>query len=181
MKFERKDHISTLPISTAMMLNHLRIGSELEEEAEPLVHAAAMEIEAYCDLALLTQTIVATQENKMAAACGIFQLPVGPVFDGGIQSIEIIIDGEPVPYAGEYILTAGRYPELRLKTQRSCPTRITYTAGYGVNDTELPPDLALAIADQAAQLFDRRGADSGRQGLSLAASRICARYRKVTV
>lgn len=46
--------------------------------------------------------------------------------------------------------------------------------------TELPDDLRFAIIDQAAMLYDARGGDTERPvGLSLAASRIVARYRGV--
>lgn len=46
--------------------------------------------------------------------------------------------------------------------------------------TDLPEDLRFAIIDQAAMLYDARGADTERPvGLSLAASRIVARYRGV--
>lgn len=49
---------------------------------------------------------------------------------------------------------------------------------------ELPADLAFAVCDQAAMLFDARGGATERErplGLSLAASRICARYRGVSL
>lgn len=45
---------------------------------------------------------------------------------------------------------------------------------------DLPDDLRFAIIDQAAMLYDGRGGDTERPvGLSLAASRIVARYRGV--
>ena len=45
---------------------------------------------------------------------------------------------------------------------------------------DLPPDLRFAIIDQVALLYDARGGDPDRPvGLSLAASRIVARYRGV--
>ena len=45
---------------------------------------------------------------------------------------------------------------------------------------DLPADLRFAIIDQVALLYDARGGDSDRPvGLSLAASRIVARYRGV--
>lgn len=47
---------------------------------------------------------------------------------------------------------------------------------------ELPDDLAFAVCDQTAMIFDARGGATERErplGLSLAASRICARYRGV--
>lgn len=48
------------------------------------------------------------------------------------------------------------------------------------NAVDLPNDLQFAICDQVAMLFDARGGDTERPvGLSLAASRITARYRRV--
>lgn len=45
---------------------------------------------------------------------------------------------------------------------------------------EIPADLHFAIIDQAAMLYDSRGPDTDRPlGLSMAASRIVARYRGV--
>ena len=45
---------------------------------------------------------------------------------------------------------------------------------------DLPADLRFAIIDQLALLYDARGGDTDRPiGLSLAASRIVARYRGV--
>lgn len=46
---------------------------------------------------------------------------------------------------------------------------------------DLPDDLRFAILDQVAMLYDARGNSTDRPtGLSLAASRICARYRGVS-
>lgn len=48
------------------------------------------------------------------------------------------------------------------------------------DDAELPDDLAFAVTDQAALLYDARGGSTDRPvGLSLAAARIVARYRGV--
>lgn len=46
---------------------------------------------------------------------------------------------------------------------------------------DLPADFTFAIIDQAAKAYDQRGADEGKPGLSLAASRITARYRGVSL
>jgi hypothetical protein len=56
-------------------------------------------------------------------------------------------------------------------------------AGLAMPETlsDIPPDLRFAIVDQAAAYFDRRGPDEGKPGLSLAASRIVARYRGVSL
>ena len=45
---------------------------------------------------------------------------------------------------------------------------------------DLPEDLAFAVCDQAAMLYDWRAGNTDRPaGLSLAAKTICARYRGV--
>ncbi|CAM5420263.1 hypothetical protein FALB51S_02495 [Frigidibacter albus] len=47
---------------------------------------------------------------------------------------------------------------------------------------DLPDDLGFAVIDQALMIYDARGSDTKRPvGLSLAASRIVARYRGVRV
>lgn len=60
---------------------------------------------------------------------------------------------------------------------------VAFAAAYTLPDTtvELPEDLRFAIIDQAARTYDMRGADEGQPGLSLAASRIAARYRGVSL
>lgn len=50
------------------------------------------------------------------------------------------------------------------------------------NLADLPNDLRFAVMDQAAMIYDERGADTDRPaGLSLAASRIAARHRGVSL
>lgn len=55
----------------------------------------------------------------------------------------------------------------------------SYTLPADVMD--LPADIKFAIIDQAARTYDMRGPDEGMAGLSLAASRIVARYRGVSL
>ena len=63
---------------------------------------------------------------------------------------------------------------------------VAHAAAYDLPATlaELPDDLAFAACDQFAMLYDARGGATERDrplGLSLAASRICARYRGVSL
>ena len=61
---------------------------------------------------------------------------------------------------------------------------VAFAAAYTLPEdvAELPDDLRFAIIDQAAMLYDARGGDTERPvGLSLAASRIVARYRGVSL
>ena len=59
--------------------------------------------------------------------------------------------------------------------------RIRYPAGYGTDPGSIPADLALAVTDHAAMMYDARGMTDAAQGLSLAASRIAARHRRIAV
>lgn len=58
---------------------------------------------------------------------------------------------------------------------------VAAAAAYTLPDEalDLPADIQFAIIDHAAKLYDQRGPDDGRPGLSLAASRIVARHRGV--
>lgn len=76
---------------------------------------------------------------------------------------------------------AARNPVLHLDAVDGDDLVITYPAGFGDTAGSIPADLALAIMDQAAAYFDQRGPVDAPQGLSLAASRIAARYRRVAV
>lgn len=61
---------------------------------------------------------------------------------------------------------------------------VAHAAAYTLPETtsDLPDDLVFAICDQAAMLYDARGGNMERPaGLSLAASRIVARYRGVSI
>lgn len=61
---------------------------------------------------------------------------------------------------------------------------VAHAAGIAVPSTvaELAGDLRFAVIDQAAMLYDARGGDAERpMGLSLAASRITARHRGVSL
>ncbi|MGD9916916.1 MAG: head-tail connector protein [Paenirhodobacter sp.] len=63
---------------------------------------------------------------------------------------------------------------------------VAHAAAFGLPATlaELPADLQFAACDQFSLLYDNRGGVTERDrplGLSLAASRICARYRGVSL
>lgn len=60
---------------------------------------------------------------------------------------------------------------------------VCHAAGIAVPATlsELSADLVFAVTDQAAMLYDARGAAERPAGLSMAASRITARHRGVSL
>ena len=60
---------------------------------------------------------------------------------------------------------------------------VAFAAAYELPEDvlDLPADITFAIIDHAARLYDQRGADDAKPGLSLAASRIVHRYRGVRI
>lgn len=61
---------------------------------------------------------------------------------------------------------------------------VAHAANYEMPEaaSDLPDDLKFAIFDQFAMLFDARGGDTDRpEGLSMAAARVAARYRGVSL
>ncbi|MBU3028959.1 hypothetical protein [Paracoccus marinaquae] len=139
-------------------------------ECQRLADAAAMEIEAYCEISLTTQTITA---HTFAEAGELISLPVGPLAPGST----VTVNG--TAFTGT--VEGGRYPRLTLPEDMSGALTISYEAGYGTDPADVPDDLKLAVMDQASGIFDYRGDDTKRPHLTPAASRIAARYRRVAV
>lgn len=145
---------------------------------------AAAEIEAHCGLALLAQTVTVT----LQAWCNRIPLPIGPFWVDGLPdhpiTVELVdLDGTRSAHPAGWWIEGGRYPVLNLTAPaHGAALIIAYPAGYGMDASSIPADLQLAITDHAAMLYDIRGRDDeATQGLSLAATRIAARHRKVAV
>jgi uncharacterized phiE125 gp8 family phage protein len=173
------------PIATAdafdlaSVKDYLRVTHSFEDDViTALAQTAAAEIEGYCDLALLSQTITATTDQWPGC---IIALPVGPVQDGATVSVNVIeADGSATPVPSGWWLEAGRYPRLHFTTTPGAPLRITYASGYGADATALPVDLLHAISAQVVRSYSMRGDDEDKQpSLAPQTARICARYRKV--
>ncbi|MFN4130240.1 MAG: hypothetical protein ACK4GC_10565, partial [Paracoccaceae bacterium] len=135
---------------------------------------------AYCDLALLTQTITCIVDQWPGP---IIALPVGTVQDGATVSVDVIeADGTATPVPLGWWIEGGRYPRLHFTTIPGAPLRIAYVAGYGAGATALPVDLLHAIAAQSVRSYEMRGGEEDTQpSLAPQAARILARYRKVRI
>jgi uncharacterized phiE125 gp8 family phage protein len=166
------------PFTLAAIKSHMRVTVSDDDEAiQGMASAAAIEIEAYCDLALVNQTITTTTTTWPGQDV---PLPIGPVASGTIATVSVIeADGTATPVADGYWLEAGRYPVLHFTGTPGGRLIVTYQAGYGATAGAIPADLSLAISDQALRYYDRRGDDDAPQGLCVSAARICARYRRV--
>ena len=185
-------HITRTPISTAAPFDldevktHARISGDFDDWAvAQMAGTAAREIEAHCAMALLSQTIIVTLTEW---GC-VVPLPVGPLDVVALDDYPITVqtreaDGSLITWPQGWWVDAGRYPVLHL-TDRAfmdgTALVVSYPAGFGAEASRIPEDLRHAINDQAAAFYDLRGAEDGKQGLSLAASRIAARYRRVAV
>lgn len=146
---------------------HARVDGNDDDAGLTLMgRTAAAEIEQYADLALLRQTIVLDIEANGDPV----HLPIGPLATDALVTINDSL------FTGQ--ISGGRYPVLTLPEAITGTVAVSYEAGW---DTlaAIPADLQYAVIDHAAMLYDGRAADEIKQGLSVAAARIAARYRRV--
>lgn len=162
------------PFSASDLSTHLRVDASMDAEAHRQALAAAAEIEAHGSLALLTQAVRVTLIDWQREP--ILHLPVGPVAVDA--SCTILVNGAAYT---TFTILPGIRPVLWFEeTPPDGPIIIDYEAGFGATAEHVPPDLRLAIIDQAAAFFDARGAGDGKTlHLSPHAARIVARYRRV--
>ena len=174
------------PFALAEVKAHARVDGDHDDPGVILMaRTAAREIEAHCALALMTQIITVTFTEW---GC-VVPLPIGPLDVVALDDHPITVqtreaDGTLVTWPQGWWVDAGRYPTLNLTDRQFMDGKalvVTYPAGFGSAAASIPEDLQHAINDQAAAFYDQRGAEDGKQGLSLAASRIAARHRKVAV
>lgn len=182
-------HITRTPLTTdapydldAVKL-HARVDGDHDDMALALMaDAAAREIEAHSELALLRQIITVS----CTRTAGPIRLPVVPLDLLALDDHPVTVqtrqaDGSLLAWPQGWWIDPARNPVLHLDAVDGDSLVITYPAGFGDTAGSIPADLQLAIMDQAAAYFDQRGPIDAPQGLSLAASRIAARYRRVAV
>lgn len=162
--------------SVATLCDHVRTGPNDDaavSEVLRLSDAAVSEFEAFAQIAIADQTIRVSLQEWPAESW--LSLPIAPLFDG--STVTLTSDG--IVFAGFQTMT-GLRPVLRLTSERPIGgIVITYRAGFG---GDVPPDIALAVLDQAAAFYDTRGAGDGKtNGMSPHMARIAARYRRVAL
>ena len=161
-----------------------RVDGDYEDaDMQRLTDAAASEIERHAELALLAQVVTVT----LRAWCHRIPLPIGPFWPEGLADHPIAVElideaGNIIPHPAGWWIEGGRHPVLNLTSPaHGAAIRIRYPAGYGMTSASIPADLQLAVADHAAMMYDARGITDAPQGLSLAATRIAARHRRVAI
>jgi len=163
-------------VSPATLQEHMRLDADLVAGSTAYVEAAAREVEDYCALALLNQTIACTTDNWPGQHVA---LPIGPVASDAVITVAVVeMDGTTTLLLDGYWLEGGRYPVLHFTSTPGGRLHITYTAGYGATADTIPADMSMAICDLAARLYDYRASEKAPT-MPAATARICARYRRV--
>jgi uncharacterized phiE125 gp8 family phage protein len=171
---------AALPFILDDLKLHLRVPDDAENTAvQNIGLTAAAEIEQFAQIALLTQTIRVTIFNP-AQEYGL-SLPIGPVADDDLPTVTI--DGEAFT---AFDFVGGNRPYIRWLASYYdlTPSRIIieYQAGFGAGASDVPPDLAQALMDQAALHYDGRSPmDAKSLTTSPHMARVGARYRGVQV
>lgn len=171
---------AALPFDLDELKLHLRAPDDSEDTAiTSMGKTAAAEIEQFAQIALLTQTIRVTIFSP-GQDYGL-RLPIGPVADDDTPTVTI--DGEAFT---AFDFASGDRPYIRWLADYFdlTPSRmiIEYQAGFGAEATDVPPDLAQALMDQAALHYDGRSPmDAKSLTTSPHMARIGARYRGVQV
>lgn len=174
-----REAVSTAqPFDFAQLKLFLRIDHTEEDIIiSSLGQTAAAEIEQFAQIALLTQTIrVVVFDPPQQYG---FSLPISPARLDATATVTV--DGEA--FTG-FQFEGGKRPYLRWLAPfyDLSPSRVVieYQAGYGATNSAIPADLAQAIRDQAAILYEARGiGDAKSLSSSPHMARIGARYRGV--
>lgn len=180
MKYTRTPLTASGPFHLEQVKAHGRIdGNDDDVTVDLMACTAAADIEAQADLAILAQSITVEVDEW---GCAIV-LPIGPLWPMEEHPATVTVideDGAETPLLSGWWMHGTLRPSIRFNTRPlGALLRITYTAGYGEDTADVPADLQLAINDHAARLYDLRGAEDGPLGLSTAAARIVARYKRV--
>lgn len=169
------------PFDLEMVKAHCRVDGTYDDSTiTGMAKAAALEVEKFAQVALLTQTIRVTYEPLPLASW--VNLPVGPVLPDA--SVTMTIDGVATE---AFTLGSGKRPYIRLhgsimeEPTFGAVVVIEYAAGFGADASDIPADLAQAIKDQALAFYDGRAPDAKFQALSPHMARISARYRRVAL
>lgn len=177
MIVNRAPLIDSIPFDIEAIKHHVRADSDyFDAQLFRMAVAAASELEAYAQIALLDQHITVTLE------CGpprtMFALPVSPVFN--TQAVTVTLDGAAYT---EFAVVTGNRPAIRFTSGRPRGLMvIEYVAGFADAVEDLPTDLIHAIYDQTAAHFEMIGLGDGKTtGMSPHMARIAARYRRVAL
>lgn len=180
MQTERTPIVTDFSVLLSQVKEHLRVTHGAEDfNISEMIAAAAADIEASANIALLTQTVRVTTDVCPGPDV---DLALGPVAVGATPTVQVqASDGSLTTLATGFWMTTGRRPVLHL-TDTTITDRlvITYTAGLAPSAGALPADIRHAIADQACRMYGIRGDDPDLpMSTAPMTSRVIARYKRV--
>lgn len=181
MLVNRTPLTDALPFDLAALKAHLRIDFDDDDDGiTTLGHAAAFELEEFSQIALLRQSIRITIFNPPRDPA--LRLPIGPVADADIPVVTV--DGvlaDNVQFCGGNRPYINSY-SIGIESKFAGRVTIEYQAGFGLTALDVPRDLAQALMDQAAVMYDGRSPmDAKALTTSPHMARIGARYRGVSL
>lgn len=177
MIVERLAQATVDPFDLHRLAQHCRVdAAEYHWELINLGHAAALELEAYAQLALTNQPIRVTLDAWPNTAW--LHLPIAPMVD----ALTVTVTNDGVAFAA-FATVAGLRPAIRLTGDRPGGLIVvTYIAGFGADQRDVPADLVNAVMDQASALFDAKGEGDGKTNrMSPHMARVASRYRRVAL
>ena len=177
MIVERLAQATVDPFDLHRLAQHCRVdGAEYHSELNSLGLAAALELEAYAQLALTDQPIRVTLDAWPSTAW--LHLPIAPM----VNALSVTVTNDGVAFA-DFATVAGLRPAIRLTGVRPGGLIVvTYTAGFGADQRNVPADLVNAVMDQASALFDAKGEGDGKTNrMSPHMARVASRYRRVAI
>lgn len=147
-------------VSTAEVTDHLRAKNAVSDQTTyitRLVEAATLEVEKFCDRALITQTLKAT----FALPATEVRLPRSPFVElADSDPIIRMYEGSPtVLTSSSYYVTPGTPARLRLKGGAALDMTagafltVEYDCGYGAAGSDVPEDIRQAVLLTVAEMF----------------------------
>ncbi|MCF2517130.1 phage head-tail connector protein [Dyadobacter sp. CY351] len=136
------------PVTLEEFKSHVQVSYESQDQLlETLLVSARQQIEKFLCVSLV-ETLITIRWEQLTRQ----PLPYGPVN----EIISVADKSDTTIDLGGYTLEGQIGDFMKIKADRSEPTVITYRAGYGVDATDVPEDLRLAIMKKATDDFEFR-------------------------
>lgn len=151
-----------LPVDLALAKTFLRVGHDAEDDLiTHFIGSAVARIEEALSRVMITRTYHLSAPADLGPLIPIKPVPVAAITDMRVtngQGAEALIP------PADYALDLRREPaELRLKSKRfsdyladACEVQVTFTAGYGIEPSDVPLPLRQAVLLLTAQSYEHR-------------------------
>lgn len=183
---------ASLPLTLSEVKKHLEIDPLYVDDDDYLtllISAVAEYFECFTNRTLINTTF-RTYRDRFADACSCFVLRKA-VIDPSTVEINYKKDSvlTPVPPTDYYVTDESSYPGIYLFEGKSWPSdadrvvqaiQIDFVAGFGPDETSIPPKLKIALLNHIAALYTNRGdcdSDTCASALTKASGLIYGQYK----